>query len=137
MHIAEQLPQGNIAQDIPHIAVGNQRAGGIKHHQNEAGDRLPDQHERRQPAQPEGGIDMSDAGMIKTGANVKPETVGVGAKARVGPAWFVTAQRRPDIIDVHAGRHALDNLISLGDDSLLNPHFADLFDKRSHNNSLV
>jgi len=135
VHVAEQLAQRHIAQDVPHVAIGDQRAGGVEDHQDEAGDRLPDQHERRQPAQPEGGVDVGDAGVVEAGANVEPEAVGVRPQAGVGPTRFVAAQRRPHVVDVHAGGDALDHLVGLGDDGLLDPHFADLFDKRSHNNS--
>jgi hypothetical protein len=67
---------------------------------------------------------------------MEPETVGMRPQARIRPARFVAAQSRPYIVDSHAGGYTLDYLIGFGDDGLLDPHFADLFDKCSHNNSL-
>ena len=68
---------------------------------------------------------------------MEPKSVGVRPQAGVRPAWFVAAQRCTNVGDIHAGRQALDDLIGLRNDGLLDPHFADLFDKCSHNNSLI
>jgi hypothetical protein len=57
--------------------------------------------------------------MVETRPNVKPETISVGAQAWVGTAWFVAAQGSANVADVHTGRQPFDDLIGLGDDSLL------------------
>ncbi len=135
VHIAEQLAKRDIAQNIPHIAVSHQGAGRIEHHQDEAGNRFPNQHKGRQPPQSESGIDICHTGVIEAGANVKPKTISVRPQAGIRPARFISAQRRPDVVDVHAGGETLDNFIRFRDDCFLYPHLADLFDERSHNNS--
>ena len=61
---------------------------------------------------------MCDFCVIEAGTDMEPETVCVGSQAGFNDE-LLTAQCTADIVDVHAGGHALDNLICLGDSRLL------------------
>ena len=79
MHIAEQLPQRDVTQNIPHVAISNQWAWRIENHQNNARNRFPHKHECGKPSHTECRVNICYFRMVETRTNMQPKTISMRA----------------------------------------------------------
>jgi hypothetical protein len=70
--------------------------------------------------------------MVKTWPDVEPKTISMWAQAWIWTARFITTKGGTNVTDIHACRHPFHDLISFGNDCLLEPHFPDLINKCCH-----